>query len=66
VPKIKSPAVVMGERALKAVEAEVCPVPPLAMPNVPLRVTTPVAAAVGEMPASVDLKDETPEARLVV
>ena len=36
VPRIKSPTVVIGLSALNAVDAVVCPVPPLAIGNVPV------------------------------
>jgi len=35
-PMIKSPVDVIGDSALKAVEAVVCPVPPFAIGNVPV------------------------------
>ena len=35
-PRIKSPVVVMGDNALKAAEAVVCPVPPEAIGRVPV------------------------------
>ena len=40
-PIIKSPVVVIGERALNAAEAVVCPVPPLAIAKVPANVIVP-------------------------
>jgi hypothetical protein len=36
VPRIKSPTVVIGDNALNAVDAVVCPVPPLAIGRVPV------------------------------
>ena len=40
-PKIKSPVVVIGDKALNAAVAFVCPVPPLEIAKVPDTVTTP-------------------------
>ena len=50
VPRIKSPAVVTGDRALNAAEAVVWPVPPLATANVPAKVTAPDVAVLGVNP----------------
>ena len=41
VPRIKSPVVVIGDRALNAAEAVVWPVPPEATARVPARVIVP-------------------------
>ena len=40
-PKIKSPVVVIGDKALKAAVAVVCPVPPLVIASVPASVIVP-------------------------
>jgi hypothetical protein len=50
VPRIKSPVVVIGDRALNAAEAVVWPVPPLETTNVPARVTAPDVAVLGVNP----------------
>lgn len=49
-PIIKSPVEVMGERALNAADAVVCPVPPLAIFNVPVRVIALEVAELGSKP----------------
>lgn len=41
-PMIKSPVVVMGDKALNAAVAVFAPVPPLGMPKVPPRVIVPL------------------------
>ena len=42
-PMIRSPTVVIGDKALKPAEAVVAPVPPLATARVPARVMVPLA-----------------------
>jgi hypothetical protein len=59
-PIIRSPVVVMGDKALNAADAEVCPVPPLDMPNVPARVIAPVEAVAGVKPLKEVVNDVTP------
>lgn len=49
-----------GAKALNAVLAVVCPVPPLPIPNVPAKVTTPVAAVEGVRPLNDVWNDVTP------
>ena len=58
-PMIKSPVVVIGERALNAAAAVVCPVPPLAMASVPASVTAPVVAVEGVKPVLPPLNEAT-------
>lgn len=58
-PMIKSPAVVIGESALKAVVAVVCPVPPNPIPRVPASVTAPVVAVKGVRPVVPALNEVT-------
>jgi len=50
VPRIRSPVLVIGERALNAAEALVCPVPPEPIANVPPSVTAPVVLVDGVRP----------------
>lgn len=49
-----------GASALNAAFAVVCPVPPLPIPNVPAKVTTPVDAVEGVSPLSDVWNDVTP------
>lgn len=50
-----------GAKALNAALAVVCPVPPLLIPNVPAKVTTPVDAVEGVSPLNDVWNDVTPE-----
>lgn len=50
VPRIRSPVLVIGERALNAAEALVWPVPPEPIANVPPSVTAPVVPVDGVRP----------------
>ena len=52
--------VCVGAKALNAVLAVVCPVPPLPIPNVPAKVTTPVDAVEGVSPLNDVWNDVTP------
>jgi hypothetical protein len=49
-PTIRSPVEVIGDSALNALVAVVCPVPPLAILSVPPSVTTPLVAVAGVKP----------------
>ena len=49
-PMIKSPVEVIGDSALNAAAAVVCPVPPLAIASVPATVTAPEVAVFGVKP----------------
>ena len=49
-----------GAKALNAAVAVACPVPPLEIPNVPAKVTTPVDAVEGVRPVNDVWNDVTP------
>mgnify|MGYP006270542043 CR=1 FL=1 len=55
----------MGLKALNAAEAVVCPVPPLAIFNVPASVTAPVVAEFGVNPVVPALNELTNELDIV-
>jgi len=65
-PMIRSPVVVMGDSALKAADAEACPVPPLAMASVPAKVTAPVVLVLGVNPVVPAEKLVTPVLLIVI
>lgn len=61
VPEAPEPVVLGTSRLVRAVDAEVAPVPPLVKARVPARVTTPVVAVEGVNPVVPPLNEVTPE-----
>ena len=59
-PRIRSPVDVIGDNALNAAVAVICPVPPELIPKVPASVTAPVVATLGVNPFKDVLNDKTP------
>lgn len=67
-PIMISPVEVIGDKALKAALAVVCPVPPLAIFSVPPTVIAPADAVEGVKPVDAKLIEDTPagEAQVAV